>query len=99
MLNNLYLCLGNLELALVDAKDQMLITSDHGNAEQMLDPSTKQEHTAHTNNLVPLVYVGEMDLQPTYREGSLSDVAPTLLDLMELDTPIEMTGKSLFERK
>ena len=92
-------CLGNLELALVDAKDQMLITSDHGNAEQMLDPSTKQEHTAHTNNLVPLVYVGEMDLQPTNREGSLSDVAPTLLDLMELDTPIEMTGKSLFERK
>ena len=92
-------CLGNLELALIDSKDQMLITSDHGNAEQMLDPSTKQEYTAHTNNLVPLVYVGETDLQPTNRNGSLSDIAPTLLDLMELDTPVEMTGKSLFERK
>ena len=92
-------CMGKLESALTAGKDQMLITSDHGNAEQMADPVTEQEHTAHTNNLVPLVYVGSADLRPTTEDGSLSDIAPTLLDLMELNLPDEMTGKPLFENK
>ena len=92
-------CMGKLESALTAGKDQMLITSDHGNAEQMSDPVTEQEHTAHTNNLVPLVYVGSADLRPTTEDGSLSDIAPTLLDLMELNLPDEMTGKPLFENK
>ena len=92
-------CMGKLESALTAEKDQMLITSDHGNAEQMSDPITEQEHTAHTNNLVPLVYVGSADLRPTTEDGSLSDIAPTLLDLMELNLPDEMTGKPLFENK
>ena len=92
-------CMGKLESALTAEKDQMLITSDHGNAEQMSDPITEQEHTAHTNNLVPLVYVGSADLRPTTEDGSLSDIAPTLLDLMELNFPDEMTGKPLFENK
>ena len=92
-------CMGKLESALTAEKDQMLITSDHGNAEQMSDPVTEQEHTAHTNNLVPLVYVGSADLRPTTEDGSLSDIAPTLLDLMELNLPDEMTGKPLFENK
>ncbi len=92
-------CLGKLESALTEGKDQMLITSDHGNAEQMSDPLTEQEHTAHTNNLVPLVYVGSAELKPTTKDGSLSDIAPTLLDLMELNLPAEMTGKPLFENK
>ena len=72
----------------------MLVTADHGNVEQMQDPSSNQEHTAHTSNLVPFVYVGEktLSLRPG---GSLCDVAPTLLDLIELEVPPEMTGSTL----
>ena len=92
-------CLGRLETSLLKGTDQMLITSDHGNAEQMLDTSTKQEHTAHTNNLVPVVYVGNLDLQSSHKDGSLSDIAPTLLDIMQIEAPKEMTGRPLFERK
>ena len=72
----------------------MLVTADHGNVEQMVDHESAQEHTAHTSNLVPLVYVGPQQIN--LRDGgSLCDVAPTLLDLMQLDIPEEMTGKSL----
>jgi 2,3-bisphosphoglycerate-independent phosphoglycerate mutase len=72
----------------------MLVTADHGNVEQMVDPASAQEHTAHTSNLVPLVYLGPQKIN--LREGgSLCDVAPTLLNLMGLDIPEEMTGKSL----
>ena len=87
-------CLARLEQAVQAAAGQMLVTADHGNVEQMRDPSSDQEHTAHTSNLVPLVYVGDQDL--TLRPGgSLCDVAPTLLQLMELEIPPEMTGKTL----
>ena len=72
----------------------MLVTADHGNCEQMRDPATNQEHTAHTHNPVPLVYVGPQ--QVTFAQnGTLADVAPTLLDLMHLEIPQEMTGRSL----
>ena len=71
----------------------MLITADHGNCEQMLDPESQQEHTAHTHNVVPLVYVGPQTVQLS--SGTLADVAPTLLDLMHLEIPSEMTGRSL----
>ena len=87
-------CLARLEEAIVRVGGNMLITADHGNVELMRDPSTDQEHTAHTSNLVPLVYVGEQSVQ-LKSGGSLCDVAPTLLNLMHLDAPDEMTGNSL----
>ena len=87
-------CLSRLETAIETVSGHMLVTADHGNVEQMQDPNSKQEHTAHTSNLVPLVYVGENEL--TLRPGgSLCDVAPTLLDLMQLEIPPQMTGNTL----
>ena len=87
-------CLGRLTAAVRSNGGQMLVTADHGNCEQMLDPDTHQAHTAHTHNPVPLVYVGPQAVSFA-AEGTLSDVAPTLLDLMHLDIPEEMTGRSL----
>ena len=72
----------------------LLVTADHGNLEMMRDPNTGQPHTAHTVGPVPLVYVGTRDA--TLRTGgSLRDVAPTLLDLLGLPQPDDMTGRSL----
>jgi 2,3-bisphosphoglycerate-independent phosphoglycerate mutase len=76
-----------------DIGGEVLITSDHGNAETMLDPETKQAHTAHTLNLVPLLYVGRR--AKVAERGALQDVAPTLLAMMGLPQPPQMTGKSL----
>ncbi len=87
-------CLERLVQAIEDAGGQMLVTADHGNVEQMSDPETGQPHTAHTSELVPLVYVGDQALE-FQAGGALSDVAPTLLDLMGLQQPKEMTGQSL----
>ena len=87
-------CLGRLEAALAEVGGQMLITADHGNVEQMLDHVSEQAHTAHTSEPVPLVYLGPAEV--TFADnGTLADVAPTLLDLMHMDIPQEMTGKSL----
>ena len=91
-------CLGKLELALTEGNDQMLVTSDHGNAEQMRDPNSHEEHTAHTNNLVPFVCVSKKPLTAIDQNGSLSDIAPTILNLMGIDIPEEMTGQPLFEK-
>ena len=85
--------LTKLRQAIEKTGGQMLITADHGNCEQMLDPDSQQEHTAHTHNVVPLVYVGPQSVQLS--SGTLADVAPTLLDLMHLEIPAEMTGRSL----
>jgi 2,3-bisphosphoglycerate-independent phosphoglycerate mutase len=76
-----------------EAGGEVLITADHGNAETMLDPATQQAHTAHTLNLVPVVYVGRK--AKIAGRGALQDVAPTLLAMMGLPQPPEMTGKSL----
>ena len=71
-----------------------LITADHGNVEQMEDESTGQAHTAHTCEPVPFLYYGQRQL--SIREGGvLADVAPTMLTLLDLPIPAEMTGKSL----
>ena len=87
-------CLMRLREALEKSRGQMLVTADHGNVEQMVDHESAQEHTAHTSNLVPLIYVGSKKISLS-DGGSLCDVAPTLLDLMGLDIPKEMTGRSL----
>jgi 2,3-bisphosphoglycerate-independent phosphoglycerate mutase len=87
-------CLGRVTEALLDVGGEMLITADHGNAEQMIDPKAQQVHTAHTVNPVPLIYVGHR--APALMEnGALCDVAPTLLQIMGLPQPAEMTGRSL----
>jgi 2,3-bisphosphoglycerate-independent phosphoglycerate mutase len=86
-------CLGRVIGAMRACGGEVLVTSDHGNAETMSDPHTQQAHTAHTRNVVPLLYVGRpAALAPT---GALSDIAPTLLAMMGLPQPAEMTGKSL----
>jgi 2,3-bisphosphoglycerate-independent phosphoglycerate mutase len=87
-------CLERLVAAIEEHGGQMLVTADHGNVEQMSDPETGQAHTAHTSELVPLVYVGDQALEFA-GGGALSDVAPTLLHLMGLRQPKEMTGQSL----
>lgn len=81
--------------ALAAVGGQMLITADHGNIEQMVDEETGQPHTAHTTNLVPLVHFGGH--QPLESDGSLSDLAPTLLSILAVTPPAEMTGRSLIK--
>lgn len=91
-------CLGKVTDALHKIHGQALITADHGNAEMLHDPSTEQAHTAHTHNSVPLVYVGQQAL--TFeRNGALYDVAPTLLHLLGLPQPDEMTGSNLLDEQ
>lgn len=75
----------------------MIVTADHGNCETMIDPVTKKPHTAHTTNLVPVALVGGPE-GVSLRKGRLADLAPTLLDLMQLPVPPEMTGKTLIVR-
>ncbi len=87
-------CLGRIVAAIEEVRGELLITADHGNVEQMLDPKTQQPLTSHTNGPVPLVYVGRSG-KGFVGEGSLSDIAPTLLTLMGIPIPEEMTGKNL----
>jgi 2,3-bisphosphoglycerate-independent phosphoglycerate mutase len=77
------------------AGGEVLITADHGNCERMYDPDTAQPHTAHTLNRVPFVYVGRP--ATVAAGGALQDIAPTMLSLMGLPRPPEMTGKPLVE--
>jgi len=88
-------CLARLVAAVEANGGEMLITADHGNCEQMEDPDSGQPHTAHTTELVPLVYVGERALTLQAQGGRLSDIAPTILKLMGLPQPAEMSGKPL----
>jgi 2,3-bisphosphoglycerate-independent phosphoglycerate mutase len=73
----------------------VLITADHGNCEQMLDRETGQPHTAHTTNPVPLIWVANDHAGRRLRDGGLSDLAPTVLELLGLPIPAAMTGRSL----
>jgi 2,3-bisphosphoglycerate-independent phosphoglycerate mutase len=86
-------CVGTVVAAMRETGGEILITADHGNAEMMADPQTHQAHTAHTLNVVPLLYIGrKANVVPG---GALQDVAPTLLAMMGLPQPPEMTGRSL----
>lgn len=86
-------CIGRVVSAVQKAGGELLITADHGNAEQMSNADTGQAHTAHTSNVVPLLYIGRPAQMAS--SGALSDVAPTLLHLMNLPQPNEMNGRSL----
>ena len=89
-------CLGRVIEAVQKAGGTALITADHGNAEQMVDPQTGQPHTAHTSNIVPFILMDDNLKHAKLREGGrLADIAPTMLDIMGLDKPEEMTGESL----
>lgn len=90
-------CLGRVRDALLRAGGVMLVTADHGNAEMMVNPESGQAHTAHTMNRVPLILVGAEDIH-TIKSGRLADLAPTLLTLMGIEQPTEMTGVSLLDR-
>jgi len=90
-------CLKEVASAVESVGAQCLITADHGNAEQMLDPSSGQAHTAHTTFPVPLIYLGKQDIS-LENNGKLSDIAPSLLDLMSIPAPKEMTGSSLIKK-
>jgi 2,3-bisphosphoglycerate-independent phosphoglycerate mutase len=87
-------CLRQITDALREVGGEALITADHGNAELMFDVETNQPHTAHTTNPVPVVYIGREGAVMDGR-GSLEDVSPTLLRLMGLEIPVEMTGRPL----
>ncbi|MES2563748.1 MAG: 2,3-bisphosphoglycerate-independent phosphoglycerate mutase [Pseudomonadota bacterium] len=86
-------CIARAVNAMREIGGEVLITADHGNAEMMADPATHQAHTAHTLNVVPLLYIGRPAKMA--KGGALQDVAPTLLAMMGLPQPPEMTGKTL----
>ncbi len=92
-------CLGKITTALDHSGGEMLVTADHGNAEQMVDPETGQPHTAHTLNPVPLVYYRGKSGALDPEGGTLADIAPTMLDILGLEKPKEMTGHSLLVKK
>jgi 2,3-bisphosphoglycerate-independent phosphoglycerate mutase len=93
--------LGRVEAAVRARGGAMLVTADHGNAETMRDQLSGQAHTAHTMNLVPVLLCGAERAWrgATLRDGKLADVAPTLLELLGLPQPKEMTGRSLIKPK
>ena len=89
-------CLGRIEASIRAKGGAMLITADHGNAEMMIDPATGGPHTAHTTNPVPFIVVAEDAAQFALKpNGSLRDISPTLLAMMHVDEPKEMTGTDL----
>ncbi len=97
-IETLDVCLGAIEAAALDQGWYVLITADHGNAECMVDAATHEPHTAHTTNVVPCVLLHPALVGNLIAGGGLQDVAPTILDLMEIPAPCVMTGQSLLSR-
>lgn len=92
-------CVGMALDALLEVGGQMFVCADHGNAEQLVDYTTKESFTAHTTNPVPFILVN-YDKGYTLREGGcLADIAPTLIEMMGMEQPDQMTGKSLLVKK
>ncbi len=88
--------LGRIYQAVKQRGGSLLVTADHGNEEMLIDPATGGPHTAHTTNPVPFLYVTEDGLRPELRSGgSLRDISPTILGLLGLDLPNQMTGGNL----
>jgi 2,3-bisphosphoglycerate-independent phosphoglycerate mutase len=92
-------CLGRVAAAVEKAGGTLVVTADHGNAETMRDPETGGPHTAHTLNPVPFLVVNPPAAVAGVADGRLADVAPTLLDILGLDPPAAMTGRSLIRRR
>ena len=88
-------CVERVVEAVENNNGVLLITADHGNSEQMIDYATGEPHTAHTTNVVPLILVGK---DAKLKEGRLADLIPTMLDIMGIEKPKEMTGESLLEK-
>jgi 2,3-bisphosphoglycerate-independent phosphoglycerate mutase len=92
-------CLGEVDKAVRAKAGAMLITADHGNAEMMIDPETGGPHTAHTMNPVPFIVIAEdAKLYTLKPNGSLRDISPTILGMLGITEPKEMTGADLRER-
>ena len=92
-------CLQKVTAAMEAAGGSLIITADHGNAEQMLDAETGQPHTAHTLNPVPVLLFNGPDNCRTLGNGRLADLAPSILELLHLEQPAEMTGLSILNRE
>ena len=92
-------CVGKVVKAIEQTHGNVIITADHGNCEQMIDYATGDPHTAHTTNLVPMILVSENQNIKLKSEGKLADLAPTILDLMNIKKPQEMTGETLLEKE
>ena len=92
-------CVGKIVKIIEEKQGNLLITADHGNAEQMIDYKTGEPHTAHTTNPVPIILVTANKEYKLKENGKLADLAPTMLDLMEIKQPEEMTGESLLIRE
>ncbi len=89
-------CLGKIIPALLEVGGEAIITADHGNAEKMFDEETNQPHTAHTSDPVPFLYIGR-NARINKQNGILSDIAPTMLYLLGIPKPNEMTGQSIVD--
>ena len=92
-------CVGKIVKIIEEKQGNLLITADHGNAEQMIDYKTGEPHTAHTTNPVPIILVTDNKAYKLKENGKLADLAPTMLDLMGINKPEEMTGESLLIRE
>ena len=91
------ICIEKVKNAILKVNGNMFITADHGNADMMVNPETKKPHTAHTTNLVPFVYIGNKKVHLNHENGKLSDIAPTMLKVMDLNIPSDMTGTEIFK--
>ena len=91
------ICLKRVTDAILKVNGECLITADHGNVELMVDPATGGPVTSHTNGPVPLVHVSNQGKERQLKSGKLSDIAPTLLSMLDMESPEEMTGENLLE--
>ena len=89
-------CVGKMVDKLIEKGGKAIITADHGNADCLIDPQTKDVFTAHTTNPVPMIVIGQGDVK--LKDGKLCDLCPTMLDMMGIEKPSEMTGESLIVR-
>jgi 2,3-bisphosphoglycerate-independent phosphoglycerate mutase len=90
--------LSRIAEAVLQQDGTLLVTADHGNCEQMVDPKTHEVHTAHTTNYVPIFWIAHDAVGRQLRDGGLVDLAPTVLDLMKIPQPEEMSGRTLIAR-
>jgi len=97
-IKNIDICLGKISDTILSKDGNLIIIADHGNAEKMEDPITKEPFTAHTTNPVPFILVSNKYKNSTVNNGKLADVAPTILDILGISQPEDMTGISLIQK-